>query len=63
MTVIVLLWHVVFSLLHGEEKGKNVEGSILGMEFQSLFSYIGRVACVADTTYHWYGLSSVFNKG
>ena len=55
------MWFI--SLLHGEENGKNVEGSILGMEFQSLFSYIGRVACVADTTYHWYGLSSVFNKG
>ena len=52
MTVIILLWHVVFTLRHGEEKGRNVEGSILDMEFQNLFSYIGRVACVADTAYH-----------
>lgn len=52
MTVIIPLWHVVFSLLCGEEKGRNVQGSILGMEFHNPFSYIDGVASVADVTYH-----------
>lgn len=52
VTVIIPLLHVVFSLLCGEEKGRNVQGSILGMEFQNPFSYIDGVASVADVTYH-----------